>query len=61
MLRDTLAQKWEQIQGSLFPWIVEEIGEISEKQQQLISILELLRVEEYSGPRKLDNRLTYKS
>ena len=48
MLRDTLAQKWEQIQGSLFPWIVEEIGEISEKQQQLISILELLRVEEYT-------------
>ncbi len=48
MLRDTLAQKWEQIQGSLFSWIVEEIGEISEKQQQLISILELLRVEEYT-------------
>ncbi len=38
----------EQIQDSLFPWIVEEIGEISEKQQQLISILELLRVEEYT-------------
>ncbi len=33
MLRDTLAQKLEQIQCSLFPWIVEEIGEISEKQQ----------------------------
>ena len=48
MLRDTLARKWEQIQGSLFPWIIEEIGEISEKQQQLISILELLRVEEYT-------------
>lgn len=47
MLRDTLAQKWEQIQGSLFPWLVEEIGEINEKQQQLISILELLRVEKY--------------
>ncbi len=48
MLRDTLAQKWEQIQGSFFPWIVEEIGDISEKQQQLISILELLRVEEHT-------------
>ncbi len=47
MLRDTLAQKWEQIQGSLFPWLVEEIGELNEKQQQLISTLELLRVEEY--------------
>jgi len=47
MLRDTLAQKWEQIQGQLFPWLSEELGETTEKQQQLISILELLRVEEY--------------
>ena len=30
MLRDTLAQKWEQIQGSLFPRLAEEIvGHIS--------------------------------
>ncbi len=29
MLRDALAQKLEQIQGSLFPWIVEEIDEIT--------------------------------
>lgn len=34
MLRNTLAQKQEQIQGSLFLWLVEEIGEINEKQQQ---------------------------
>ena len=47
MLRDTLSQKWEQIQGNLFPWLCEELGEVTEKQQQLISILELLRVEEY--------------
>jgi len=47
MLRETLAQKWEQIQGSLFPWLSEELGELNEKQQQLVSILELLRVEEY--------------
>jgi len=47
MLRDTLAQKWEQIQGSLFPWLSEEIGELNEKQQQLINILELLRIEHY--------------
>jgi len=47
MLRDTLAQKWEQIQGSLFPWLVEEIGALNAKQQQLISILEILRIEEY--------------
>lgn len=46
-LRDTLSQQWLQIQGSLFPWLKEELGETTEKQQQLISILELLRVEEY--------------
>jgi len=47
MLRDTLAQKWDQIQGSLFPWLAEEIGALNEKQQQLVSILEILRIEEY--------------
>jgi len=48
-LRDTLSQQWLQIQGSLFPWLKEELGEITEKQQQLISLLELLRIEEYLG------------
>jgi len=46
-LRDKLSQKWLQIQGSLFPWLKEELGEITAKQQQLISILELLRVEDF--------------
>lgn len=46
-LRDTLAQYWLNIQGSLFPWLKEELGELTEKQQQLISILELVRVEEF--------------
>ncbi len=46
-LRKRLAQTWELIQGSLFPWLAEELGELTQKQQQLISILELLRVEEY--------------
>lgn len=46
-LRETLSQKWLQIQGSLFPWLKEELGEITGKQQQLISILELLRVEAF--------------
>jgi len=46
-LRKRLAQTWELIQGSLFPWLADELGELTEKQQQLISTLELLRIEEY--------------
>ena len=46
-LRDTLAQYWLNIQGSLFPWLKEELGELTEKQQQLISILEIIRLEEF--------------
>ncbi len=47
MLRDNLSQIWLQIQGNLFPWISEEIGILNEKQQQLISTLEILQVESY--------------
>ncbi len=46
-LRDSLAQYWLNIQGSLFPWLKEELGELTEKQQQLIAILELVRLEEF--------------
>ena len=46
-LRETLAQYWLNIQGSLFPWLKEDLGELTEKQQQLIAILELVRVEEF--------------
>jgi len=46
-LRDTLAQYWLNIQGSLFPWLKEELGELTEKQQQLISVLEMIRLEEF--------------
>jgi len=46
-LRSRLAQTWQLIQCSLFPWLSEDLGELSIKQQQLISTLELLRLEEY--------------
>jgi hypothetical protein len=46
-LRETLSQYWLNIQGSLFPWLREELGELSEKQQQLVRTLELVRVEEF--------------
>lgn len=46
-LRESLAQYWLNIQGSLFPWLKEELGELTEKQQQLITILEFVRLEEF--------------
>lgn len=46
-LRSRLAQTWQLIQCSLFPWLAEDLGELSKKQQELISTLELLRLEDY--------------
>src|ERR1044071_1581277 len=43
----TLSQFWLTVQGGLFVWLEEELGELSEKQKQLVKILELLRVESY--------------
>ena len=46
-LRDTLSQTWLNIQSSLFPWISEELGPLTEKQQELVTTLELVRIEEF--------------
>jgi DDE family transposase/transposase-like protein DUF772 len=46
-LAKTLSHYWSKIQGSLFPWLEEELDPLTEKQQQLVSILELVRIEEF--------------
>jgi hypothetical protein len=46
-LRDTLSQAWLTIQGSLFPWLSEELGPLTDKQQELVATLELVRVEDF--------------
>ena len=46
-LRDTLSQQWLTIQGSLFPWITEELGALTQKQQELVTTLEMLRIEAF--------------
>jgi hypothetical protein len=46
-LRDALSQTWFNIQTSLFPWLSEELGALTEKQQELVIILELIRIEEF--------------
>lgn len=42
-----LSQYWNKIQGSLFPWIEEELEPLTKKQQQLISILEVVQIERF--------------
>ncbi len=46
-LHEGLSQTWLRIQGSLFPWLQEELGPLSEKQQQLITILEVIWIEKH--------------
>lgn len=43
----TLSQVWERIQQGLFPWMEEVLGTLSEKQRQLVRILELIRIESF--------------
>lgn len=42
-----LSQTWLTIQGTLFPWLKENLGELTEKQQELITTLEVIRLENY--------------
>lgn len=46
-LTHRLSQCWNKIQGSLFPWLEEELDPLTERQQQLVTILELVRIEEF--------------
>lgn len=46
-LAGTLSQFWLTVQGSLFPWLATELGELSAKQKQLVKILELVQIEHF--------------
>lgn len=46
-LGQTISQYWTKIQGSLFPFLEEELDPLTQKQQQLITILEVVRVEQF--------------
>src|SRR6202035_5133122 len=46
-LSTMLSQFWGNIQGTLFPFLEGELDPLTEKQQQLIAILELIRVEKH--------------
>lgn len=46
-LRETVSQYWQNIQAFLFPYLEEELGPLTEKQQQLVTLLEMARIEEH--------------
>ena len=43
----SLSQYWTKIQDTLFPQLEEELDPLTSKQQQLVTILELVRVEQF--------------
>ena len=44
---NNLSQWWGEIQEYLFPWLDKELGPLTEKLQQLVSILEIIRIEDF--------------
>lgn len=45
----TLSEYWLRIQSSLFPWLEEELGGLTEKEQKLVTTLDLVRVERFTA------------
>lgn len=46
-LLTTLSHFWNKVHGFLFPIIEEDLGPITKKQQQLVSILEMIKIEDF--------------
>lgn len=46
-LQGSLSEYWGRIQGTLFPWLEEELEPLTQKQQQLVTILEMVRIEQF--------------
>jgi len=46
-LNPTLSQFWITVQVGLFGWLEAELGELNEKQKQVVKILELLKIESF--------------
>jgi Transposase DDE domain/Transposase domain (DUF772) len=44
-LRETLTNTWDHIQGFLFPMLQEEVGLLTDKHRQIVSVLEVARPE----------------
>ena len=46
-LGTNLSQYWNSIQSSLFPWLEEELDPLTKKNKQLITTLEMIRIEKF--------------
>ena len=46
-LSASLSGYWQTIQGQLFPWLEEELGPLSERHRQLVTVLETARLEAF--------------
>ncbi|MCH8959766.1 MAG: transposase [Bacteroidetes bacterium] len=46
-LRDIFSPDWLSIQTTRFPWLEDELGPLTEKQQQLVQTLEIIRVDDH--------------
>ena len=44
---ENISQYWQKVQGILFPFLKEELPTLTEKQQQLIEILEVVKIEQF--------------
>jgi len=48
-LVEKISQYWLKIQKGLFPWLEEELGELTEREQKLVTILELVKIERFTS------------
>lgn len=46
-LTETVSQFWSNIQDTLFPYLDEVLDPLTEKQQQLVTVLEVVRIEQF--------------
>jgi len=49
-LKAKLSEFWHNVQSTLFPWLVEELGPLSNEHRKVIVILEMTRIEEFVLP-----------
>jgi hypothetical protein len=43
-----LSHYWFRIQSDLFPWLEEQLGELTENEQRLVTTLDLIRIEKFT-------------
>jgi hypothetical protein len=46
-LRDSLSNTWSHIQGFLFPMLRDEVGPLTDKQKQVVVVLDVARIEPF--------------